>query len=368
MGLSTAVELGIRGKSVLLLEQFEVPNKLGSSHGETRVIRTAYFEHPDYVPLAQRAWRRWEELGGALGSPVLLQTGGLYLGRPGSALISGSIKAAEKHSLEYELVSAGQIRNRYPQLRVPESYVGFLEAQCGVLLASEAIGWMLYQALATRVDVRSFQRVKSWQASGNRVTVTSNSEAFEASKLVICAGPWTGKVLSDLNIPLSVTRQIVGFTAPADAKLFSASSMPVTCIESSSGKFYYTIPICPFDDVSNRLFKSATHDHGDKVTPETVDRATNAADKQSFLSELQDFLPEAAENVQKMEVCLYTNTPDGHFVVDRHPEHDNVVFACGFSGHGFKFAPVIGEALADLALNGKTDLPIAFWSAKRFQP
>ena len=366
MGLSAAVELGRRGQRVVLLDQFAIPNDLGSSHGETRVIRTAYFEHPDYVPLAQRAWMSWQGLGDAVGASSLLQIGGLYLGRPGSALIAGSVEAAMQYGLSHEVWSPAEVRERYAQVTIPDDYVGFFEAQCGVLFASECLGWLMYRALATGVDVRPNQPVTSWEASHWGVTVTAKSGTLEAARLVICAGPWTGEILNELGIPLEVTRQTVGFTDPTDQEPFSSASLPVMCMEARDGAFYYTIPICQGVGPRSELFKVARHDPGIEVTPQTVDRTPNPTDAESFVPGLREFLPGAAGPVAAIDVCLYTNTPDGHFVVDRHPEHENVVLACGFSGHGFKFAPVIGEALADLAIEGKTELPIGFLGVDRF--
>ena len=361
VGLCAAVELAERGQRVTLLDQFAIPHKFGSSHGETRVIRTAYFEHPDYVPLAQRAWAHWEEPG-----ELLLATGGMYLGRPDSALISGSIEAATNHGLSYEVKMPDDIRAHYPQVSIPDDYVAFVEKQCGVLLAEKCIGRLLLQACSRLINARPNEAVMSWSASAQGVSVKTKTRTFDAARLVICAGPWSSGILRDLNVPLTVTRQIVGFTAPTDPKQFTMGTLPVMCMEAPDGAFYYTIPICRTGGRRSDFFKAARHNPGLTVTPSSVNRATNPEDAESFLPGLREFLHGAAGPVAAMDVCLYTNTPDGHFVVDKHPEHDNVVFACGFSGHGFKFAPVIGEALADLALEGKTALPVGFLGVGRF--
>ncbi len=365
MGLSAAVELRRRGASVTLLDQHALPHALGSSHGETRVIRTAYFEHPNYVPLARRAWDAWVRIGEAEGEELLRPTGGLYLGRPESALISGSIEAALRGRLPYQVTTPHDVRSHYTQVFLPDDFVAFFEEQCGVLFAARCLAKLKAIAMREGVEVLAPARVSSWNAANGRVTVLTDDGRHEGDALVLCPGPWSSGLIAGLGIPLRVSRQVVGFTSPANPEPFTAGRLPVMCMESTSGEFYYTIPICPGVGERTQFFKCGNHRLGETIDPDSPGRAPNPEDNSSFQPGLREFLPDAAEPVVAMDVCLYTNTPDGHFVLDRHPERPNVVIGCGFSGHGFKFGPVIGEALAELALEGSTKLPVDFLSARR---
>jgi sarcosine oxidase len=366
MGLATAAELARRGRSVLVLEQFGIPHTLGSSHGDTRVTRTAYFEHPDYVPLVRRAHQGWERLCDETAHSVGTLTGGLYIGKPESDLIARSDEAAVLHGLDHERLSAEEIVRRWPQVQVPEGMVGFYEPACGVLFAERGVSAFAEVALMNGADIRCYEQVHSWSATGGSVKVHSDQGTYEADRLVIAAGSWTSRLLSDLGIPLKVTRQVVGWTAPAQPERFLSDAFPVCCLATDES-FYYTIPILPAHLCPPRPgFKSACHDLGEEANPDQVDRGTTRHDAHSFLAGLKTFLPEAAGPVLSMASCLYTSTPDGNFVIDVHPYHPHVCFACGFSGHGFKFAPVIGEVLADLATeNGRTHLPIGFLRLSR---
>jgi sarcosine oxidase len=365
MGLYTAYELALRGQKVLLLEQFGLAHPFGSSRGETRVIRTAYFEHSDYVPLAQAAWKKWEDLGEPRKTEIIVRTGGLYVGRPESPLIAGSIEAAERHGLKYSLGEEMAVHARQ-RVVVPDGFVTFWEADCGIVMAAEAIRRLAVRCSELGVEIRACEPVMSWSSNSNGVTVTSTSRINEAATLVICAGSWANELLPELNLPLVVTRQVVAYTEPAKKGAYFFGIFPVTCIQSSEDEFYYTVPICYAEGPHKNHFKVGRHNPIDVVDPDTVDRKPTAQDAELALAGLKEFIPGAAAPLRSVEICLYTNTPDGHFVVDKHPRHDNVVFACGFSGHGFKFAPVIGQALADLATEGTTELPVDFLSASRF--
>lgn len=353
MGLSAAVELGRRGQRVLLLEARRLGHRMGSSHGETRVIRTGYFEHPDYVPLAQRAWKLWGD--------DLVACGGLYLGLPDSELISGFLHAAQVHNLRYENLAGVEVRRRYPQVRLPDGYSCIYERDCGFVYAARAMQGLLSEASAHGVVIQTNEPVVKWEARAQSVVVATADNRYEAGALVICAGSWTGKLLAELDLPLVVTRQVVGMTEPPDLQAFAMDRLPVVCAEEPDGAFTYTIPINP----DCGWFKAARHNMGAVADPDDPGREPTDADPETFLAGLRTFLPVALGPVKRIDVCLYTNSPDGHFILDRHPNHSNVTFACGFSGHGFKFAPVIGEALSDLALKGSTELPVHFLGLDR---
>jgi sarcosine oxidase len=360
MGLSTAFELAQRGKRVLLLEQFDLQHPYGSSHGATRVIRTAYFEHPDYVPLAQRAWDKWMTMG-----DFIVKTGGLYVGPRDSPLIAGSIEAAEKHGLTYEL-DGGQLNAARKQMRVPEGFATFWEADCGVLMASAAVDHLVNRCRDQGVKLCANAALRDWSATDTGVRVTTDSSEFEADFLAICAGPWASQVLDHLKLSLVVTRQVVAYTEPANPLLFTSDRFPVTCFTDGDGAFYYAIPICNSGNYRTKAFKVGRHNPGCIVSPNSVQRTSTVEDIEFASVGLQEFIPGALGRLVSSEICLYTSTPDGHFIIDLHPEYKRVAYACGFSGHGFKFAPVVGEALSDLMLHGRSELPVQFLRIDRF--
>lgn len=370
MGAATCRELARRGVRVLGLEQLDLAHGLGSSGGQTRLIRLAYYEHPDYVPLLRRAYQGWDALDRELEEPLLHRTGCLYLGPPTGHLVAGTRRAAREHGLELESIDGGALRDRFPQFRLPDSFAALHEPSAGFVLAERALAALAEQALRAGAVLRARERVRSWQVDGDGFVVRTDRGEHRAERLVFTAGAWSGSLLAGLQVPLRVTRQVVGWVWPPDPAPFELGRLPCWAIEDDAAGFagiYYGFPLLPAGRYGGeRGLKVGHHAPGPGVDPDALDRDASAADEDDFRPALVRYLPDAQGETTALRVCMYTMTPDGHFVLDRHPEHPAVTIACGFSGHGFKFAPVIGEALADLALDGRSELPIGFLGLRRF--
>jgi len=361
MGAAAASALARRGHRVLGIEQFPPLHARGSSHGRTRIIREAYFESPEYVPLVQRAYALWEELGQRTGRNVLLITGGISVGRPESPFITGARESARRHGLAHELFDAAEARRRFPALAVPEGFVALYEGRAGILFAEDCWRAFLEDAVAHGARLHFGVRVGGFSADGSGVVVETSEGNVRADRLVVTAGPWTPALLAGLGLPLTVRRVLVIHVEPQERELFAVGRLPIFLLDVPEGE-YYGFPWLPDQGV-----KFGRHDGGEVCTAETARRTVRDDEIQRMVAVLRRYLPQAAGSVLMPVTCLYTMTPDTHFVVDRHPEWPQVVFAGGFSGHGFKFAPVIGEALADLAIDGRSDLPIAFLRAERLR-
>jgi sarcosine oxidase len=362
MGSAACYHLARRGVRVLGLEQFDIPHTRGSSHGHTRMIRTAYFEHPDYVPLLRRAWELWKRTEEESLVQVLHPTGGLYLGPREGELVGGSLRASQLHNLPYELLEPRDLRSQYPQFQVPDEWVGLYEYQAGFLNPELAISVHADLAMRHGADIRGNEPVLKWETSDRGASVTTTKGTYSAGELVFCGGAWSDKLVADLGVPLVVTRQVLGWVQPRRRDYFRLGALPVWATDNGDGTIYYGFPLIP----ESPGLKLAHHGRGTPTDPDTVDRNPRPGDEETFRPALRQFLPDADGPVISMRICLYTNSPDGHFIVDRPPSHPHVTIACGFSGHGFKFCSVIGEALADLATKGMSELPIGFLGLERF--
>jgi sarcosine oxidase len=360
MGSATCLALAQRGAQVLGIEQFDAGHALGSSGGDTLLIRLAYFEHPDYVPLARRAWGLWTAIEAESGERLLYGTGGLYLGPMDGPLVRGSLRSAREHHLPHELLDRAKLADRYPQFRVPDNYAAIHETQAGFLLCERAIVTQCRLAAARGAQVRTRETVQSWSADRAGARVTTDRGVYHAGRLIFTAGPWTTKLVKDLGIELAVTRQVLGWVCPRRVQGFRLGVMPCWALELKTG-LLYGVPVFEGDSM-----KTAHHHRGPDADPDHLHRQVRPEDHEDFLPLVAQYLPDAQGPVQRVHICMYTYSPDGHFIVDRHPAHDNILLACGFSGHGFKFAPVIGQALAELAIDGATGLPMQFLSVHRF--
>ena len=360
MGTAAASALARRGAKVLGFEQFPFAHHRGSSHGHTRIIRTAYYEHPAYVPLVKRAFTLWQELEARTGRHLLTPCPCLNIGSSDSEVVRGVQAAAAEHGLEIETLTASEIVARYPQFRLPADSVGVLERAAGFLLVEECVRAHLDDARAHGAELHAETPVVSWRAVGNTVEVTTATGTHTAAKLVITAGPWATRLLADIGVSLSIMRQVQLWFAP-DPKLplFARERFPIFLCDTPGGAFYGL----PATD--GRGLKCARHYGAPELdSPEAVSWDVTPADLAPVAAFLREYLPAAGANTSA-EVCQYTLTPDRHFVIDRHPALLNVAVACGFSGHGFKFAPTVGEILADLTLRGATAHPIELFRANR---
>lgn len=363
MGSATCYELARRGVKVLGLERFSIPHSMGAHGGMSRIIRMAYFEHPDYVPLLQHAYAKWAQLEKDFGRKVFHRVGGLYLGAPDSIVVGNSRLAAEKYNLEHEILTRDEAQSRFPMFNIPQGFIGMIEPTMGFLVPEVAICGFVEQALQHGADIHGCEAVLDWASTGNGVTVRTERDTYRADRLVIAGGPWANRLVQGLGVELTVTRQVMGWVWPKEPALFEYGRCPAWNIQTERGGVHYGFPMMH----DRPGFKLAWHYPADPVDPETVARHVQPGDEDTFRYALRNYIPKADGPTLSIEVCLYTNSPDGHFIIDKHPKHENVTVGCGFSGHGFKFAAGIGDIMADLASTGRTDKPVEFLGLKRFK-
>ena len=361
MGTAAAYHCSRRGLSVLGLEQFEIGHDRGSSHGKSRVIRKAYFEDPRYVPLLHSAYQEWGEIERATNQKLLHLVGCLNMGPPNHECIKGVQTSVCEHGLDHETLSATEIEARWPFFQPAGEDVGIFEQQAGFIPPETAIACLADLAKRTKARLRTTTPVRRWSVNGKQVNIETDAEQFTAASLIITTGAWLPTIF-DSPLPLQVERQVQAWFKPSRPQLFAASSMPAF-IHFSGNDGFYGIP--PMDGESG--IKIARHHGGKITTPETVDRSVNKADEADIRNYIRRHIPAADGPMIDTKICLYTNTPDSHFIIDRHPRYENVWIAGGFSGHGFKFAPLVGNILADLVIDGKTAHPVDLFSITRFR-
>ena len=360
MGSSTVYQLAFRGQKVLGIDQFTPPHSFGSSHGKSRIIRETYFEDPLYVPLVKRAYNGWAELQSRSGKRVLTRTGGLMIGAPDGAVVSGARASAVKQRLPYEELNANELRNRFPALRPPDDAVAIWEPRAGVLDPEAAIDAQLSLARAARAELRFGEKVTKWRATAEGVEVTTSSGTYAAARLVISAGPWMSELVPELALPLEIERNAVYWFDPLKAAEFTPDRLPVFIHEYAPGRTWYG-----FANFGDGV-KVALHHEGETTTANTVRRAVSEGEVAGMRGLLKTFLPDANGALRTTSVCLYTNTPDENFILDRHPEHPAVFIASPCSGHGFKFSIAIGEAIADDLMGESRRFDLSPFSLARF--
>lgn len=361
MGAAALHHLTARGLRVLGIERFGIPHGHGSSGGDTRLIRKAYFEHADYVPLLEASYAQWRALQEDAGLQLLYDVGILYLGRADGEVIAGSTRAAERHGLTFETVDEGQLARAFPQFRAPEDYVARFEPDAGFLLCEHAVRAHVESALAGGAAVAVGEQVLSWSAQAGGVEVLTDVGGYRGGALVLAGGSWSGRLLADLGMDLRVTRQPLFWLQPEDPPSFALGRAPCWAVQRQDRPgLYYGFPGLPARLCPQLGAKVAHHAPGEPVDPDQPRRPATRRELEALQADVAPFVPGLRGVMTGSRVCLYTGSADGHFIVDIHPQHPNVAFACGFSGHGFKFAPVIGEALADLVSAGASPLPIEF--------
>ena len=363
MGSATAFQLARRGAKVLGIEQFSIPHELGSSHGVTRIIRLAYAEHPSYVPLLRRAYELWRELETEAQEQLLWITGGFDIGAPDGEMIEGSLRSCHEHNLPHELLEAREIMRRHPGYQLPASLVGVYQAQGGYVLPERAILAQTALAQASGAEIRTGERVLGWSAASGSVTVQTATATYTASRLVITAGPWAAQCVPQLQ-PLAVPeRQVLIWTEPLRPELFTPQAFPIFNMDAPEGRFYGF----PAHGVPG--FKLGKYHHRyEVVNPDAMDRDVHPEDEAILREGVRRYFPAADGPTLAMKTCLFTNSPDEHFVLDLHPDFPQVSIAAGFSGHGYKFATVIGEIMADFALaGGCAKFDLALFRLSRFR-
>ena len=362
IGSATCWQLAARGARVLGLEQFDLPHSRGAHHGYSRMIRLAYYEHSAYVALVKRAYTLWDQLEGASGQKLLYKTGGLYIGSPEGNLVSRSLAASRQYGLNHELLDRAELARRHPSFHVPDSFAALYEPEAGFLVPHRCVAAFIDQALRNGADLRGHEPLVDWQADDEGVTVYCAGGQYRARTLISCGGAWSQRLLGRIGVDLTVTRQVMGWFWPRRPQIFGLGQLPVWAIEGGGGGLHYGFPMVS----DNPGFKISLHLPAEPTDPDNVQREPMDQDLPPLRAGLRDWLPDADGPLLALRVCLYTNSPDAHFIIDRHPHHRRVIVACGFSGHGFKFAPVIGELLAQMALDGRAAMPIKFFSLKRF--
>ncbi|MGB5508741.1 N-methyl-L-tryptophan oxidase [Robiginitalea sp.] len=368
MGASACYHLAKRGCRVLGLEQHDIPHELGSHAGQSRIIRKAYGEAIGYVPLLERAYENWRTLESETGSRVFYETGLTYFGPPGSPFLQTVRESAETYRIPLQDLSPEACRRKYPQFALPEHFERLEEPEAGLLTPERSILLLAKQALQQGAVILCGEPVLGWEYQDGGVVVRTPRQTYRAGKLVITAGAWARELLPGLEPRLQVTRQALAWVQPEDWERFTLGTFPCWHLEHE-GYHFYGFPIMPEGTFGGpHGLKLALHHPGEAVTdPDTANRSPSKAEEKVLVEFLEKFIPQGYVRTLEMKTCLYTNTPDGHFVVDYLKEYGkDVVLAAGFSGHGFKFVSVIGEVLADLALEGATPFPIGFLRADRF--
>ena|ERR1041384_2928481 len=362
MGSAATYHLAKDGKRVLGLDRFQPPHSFGSSHGLTRIIREAYFEHSLYVPLVKRAYQLWADLECKSGRQLLLQTGGLMIGPPEGVLVSGAKRSAQEHGLVHENLSATELRQRFPAFQPADEMVAVWEPRAGILFPELAIQTHLEFAAEHGAVLEFNETVLRWEPDGDRVHVLTAGKDYRADRLLLSAGPWMNPLLPDLNLPLSVERQVLCWFEPRlHPEQFEPQRCPIYLWEYERERFFYGFP-----DLGDGV-KVAVHHQGQATEPDVVNREVADSDTGTVREVLAQFLPTAAGRLKSAAVCLYTNTPDEHFILGPHPAHRQVLIASPCSGHGFKFSPVVGEIAAALIDDEAPQFDLALFRPERFQ-
>lgn len=367
VGSATLYHLAKRGVKVLGLDRWAPGHNNGSAHGETRVIRQAYFEHPDYVALLQRSYALWDNLETETKQQLFNKIGVLEIGPNQGTVITGVLEVAKLHNLPIEQLTAAEVASRYPGFSVPNGYCAVVEHNAGILKVEDCVTGHVQQAVATGATLQTSQQITHWlrQADGS-ITVYTQTDEYKTNKLVICAGAWSNQLLADIGVQLEIKLKQTRWYA-CQTHAYRAETHPAFMYELPQGIFY-GIP-----QINDLGIKVARHTGGEVITaPPRVlndghlDDRFDSEEGQAIGWFVNNHLKQTTSKITRQEHCMYTLTRDGHFVIDRHPEDENIVFAAGLSGHGFKFTSVIGEILTQLALDGETAMPIDFLSLKRF--
>ena len=362
MGIATAYYLAKAEQKVLVVDQFTVPNIYGSHHGETRILRLGYGNGGTYVPLVKESLSLWKELEEETGRTLYNQTGAISVGYPGSNFVKETIDSSIKYNLEYEKLDAKSLMERWPGITVPDDYVACYDPNSGFLYSEECI--LAYKELCEKLGVTILenQPVLDLQITDKEVTVLTADTTFVARKAVVTAGAWIPKLLPDLELEIKPLRKTFGWFETSEENLYG-SQFPCYVFDTHDVGHYYGFP-----DFNGKGLKIGRMDLGEVVDPDELNRDFDSTPKEEadLLSFLSRYMPQANGYLNAGKVCLFSMTPDEDFIIDFHPQHENVLIAGGFSGHGFKFASAIGKTLCELAVQGVSNQDISFLSLNRF--
>ena len=360
-GSSAAYHLADRGVDVIGIDQYHPPHSMGSSHGPSRIFREAYREGPDYVPFLRRARELWNRLNADSGMHTFEVTGGLFMGPPTGFSMTGMRATSKIHDVEIETLTPSEVRSRFPIFRILDGWDAIFEAGVSTIFPEVAVGAHLSLAAKAGADLRFDEKVESWSATSSGVTVRTSRGEYQADRLILTAGVWMPELLAGLDLPLTVERITLWMVKPrANAEWFMPGKCPVTMWEIGE---MYSLYIQADHGTGVKI---ALDHHGSTAGLDTISRETTDEDREKIFKEIRRFVPDLDGEVLDSVVCMYTNVPDQNFVVDHHPEHENVVIGSICSGHGFKFSTVMGEILADLAIEGSSQFDLEMFSAKRF--
>jgi sarcosine oxidase len=361
MGSATLYHLARRGLRVLGIERFDLVHEYGSSHGLTRIIRLAYWESPTYVALLRRAYELWRELEGRAGERLLHITGSIDAGPADGAIFQGALKSSELHGLAHEVMNGDELHRRHPGYRLPKAIQCLYQPEGGFLLPERCDVAHVAQAMALGAEVRCREEVLDWEVNGGSVRVRTSRGSYEAGRLVVCAGPWASKIVPELAGLAVPERQVLAWLQPTRPDRFLPAAFPVFNLEVEEGRFY------GFPSALIPGFKFGKYHHrGENVDPDTVNRNPEPEDEALLRAFARRYFPEGEGATLMLKVCMFTNTPDRHFILDRHPAHPEVLIAAACSGHGYKFCSVVGEVMADLVQEGRSRQDIGFFRLGRF--
>ena len=360
MGSAAVFHLSARKSRVLGLDRFRPPHDFGSSHGRTRIIREAYFEHPLYVPLVQRAYKLWSDLESKSGRKLFLQTGGLMIGKPEGTLVKGALLSAQQHGLEHEVLPAAEISKRFPALEPEKDMVAVREPRAGILFPELAIQSHLDLARVNGAVLRFNEPVASWECDSGTVRVKTATGEYTGRRLLIAAGAWAPELLEKLGLPLKVERQVLYWFAPrSQPELLQPGQLPIFIFEYDARRHFYGFP-----ELGDGI-KVAMHHQGAVARPDALDREVKPGEIKAMRELLQRYLSSVNGTLNSTAVCMYTNTPDEHFLLDFHPQCPEVLIASPCSGHGFKFSSVVGEIAANLLTGQETGFDLSLFGIGR---
>ncbi|MEB8346393.1 N-methyl-L-tryptophan oxidase [Flavobacteriaceae bacterium KMM 6898] len=368
MGAPTCYNLAIRGAKVLGLEQFGIVHENGSHAGQSRMVRKAYFENPDYVPLLDTAYTLWTDLEDITGHKLFHKTGLFYTGPKHNELLEGVKLSAQKYNITINNLTERECLQQFPSFKLIENYEYLFEPDAGYVIPEQIIRLYTELAKSKGATILENQLVETWSDSNNVVTVRTNTATFTADKIIFTAGGFTNNLLPSQKNSLVPRRQITCWFQPKKPSLFSSENFPCFLYSTPDlpGAFYGFPLLSTGDTKGNMGIKVGYHYPGEAIDPYTLHNFNHSKESRLIKEFMQSYIPEGYMSVLSTKSCIYTYTEDGNFILENHKDYQSVSVACGFSGHGFKLAPLVGEILADLCLEGKTKHPIGFLSSNRF--
>lgn len=362
MGSAALWQLARRGKRVLGLEQFDIPHSSGSSHGVNRIIRLAYYEDPRYVPLLIRAYELWHELEAAAGEKLLFETGSIDASEPEGIVFAGALESCRLYDLDHDVLTSAELSRRFPGYQLPPDYLALFQPQGGFLMSERCIIQHVEEAAKHGAEIHGREEVLDWSTTGNGIEVRTTRGTYQTERLVFTAGAWMGQLLDELAPHLQPERQVLAWLQPIEPALFTPETFPVFNLTVPEGR-YYGFPVYGVPG-----FKIGRYHHLDEqIDPSQSLRSPDMADEQILRAFVERYTPAANGSTLALRTCIFTNSPDEHFIIDTLPGDDRIVVASPCSGHGYKFCSVIGEILADLATAGSTRHDISLFGLDRFE-